>query len=128
VLSEAILDAYFAELHEDGASYLFAGPDGRDLAKAMVTIGQMFSVESILLERGASINDAFLKAGLLDEISVLIHPAVDGLAGVESIFGYAGDSDERPGAGQALRHFRTETLEGGMVWLHYRVEDAPSAT
>ncbi|MCF4124971.1 hypothetical protein [Methylobacterium sp. SyP6R] len=60
----------------------------------------------------AAINGAFLKAGLIDEISVLIHPAVDGLTGVESFFCYQGDADERPGVGQALRHFATETPEG----------------
>ncbi|WP_236962114.1 hypothetical protein [Methylobacterium sp. XJLW] len=72
-------------------------------------------------------NGAFLKAGLIDEISVLIQPAVDGLAGVQTIFEYQGGPDERPGAGQALRHFHTETLEGGMVWLRYRVEEAPGS-
>lgn len=126
VLSEAVPDTYLAELREDGVSYLFAGPDGRDLAKAMEALGEAFGVETILLQGGASINGSFLKAGLIDEISVLIHPAIDGLAGVESIFGYAGEPDERPGAGQALRHLHTETLEGGMVWLHYKVEDAPA--
>lgn len=34
--------------------------------------------------------------------------------------------DERPGAGRALRHVHTETLEVGMVWLRYRVDKAPS--
>jgi hypothetical protein len=57
---------------------------------------------------------------------VLIHPAVDGLAGVQSIFDYQGKADERPSTGPALRHLSTETLEGGMVWLQYRVEDAPT--
>ncbi len=58
---------------------------------------------------------------------MLIQPAVDGLAGVQTIFEYQGGPDERPGAGQALRHFHTETLEGGMVWLRYRVEEAPGS-
>lgn len=127
VLSEAVSDDYLAELREDGVSYLFAGPDGRDLSKAMDALGEAFGVETILLEGGAAINGAFLKAGLIDEISVLIHPAVDGLAGVQSIFDYQGEADERPGAGQALRHLHTETLEGGMVWLQYRVEEAPAS-
>ncbi|URD39559.1 RibD family protein [Methylobacterium tardum] len=127
VLSEAVSDAYLAELREDGVSYVFAGPDGRDLAKAMDALGETFGVETLLLEGGAAINGAFLKAGLIgDEISVLIHPAVDGLAGVQSIFEYPGEPDERPGAGQALRHMSTETLEGGMVWLRYQVEKAPA--
>ncbi|MBB5764785.1 dihydrofolate reductase family protein [Methylorubrum rhodesianum] len=126
VLSETVSDAYLAELREDGVSYLFAGPDGRDLAKAMDALGEAFGVETILLQGGASINGSFLKAGLIDEMSVLIQPAVDGLAGVQSIFDYQGEADERPGAGQALRHLHTETLEGGMVWLRYKVEDAPA--
>ncbi len=127
VLSEAVTDAYLTELREDGVSYVFAGPDGRDLATAMDALGETFGVETLLLEGGAAINGSFLKAGLIDEISVLIHPAVDGLAGVQTIFEYQGKSDERPGVGQALRHFHTETLEGGMVWLRYRVEEAPES-
>jgi riboflavin biosynthesis pyrimidine reductase len=126
VLSEGVSDAYLAELREDGVSYVFAGPDGRDLAKAMDALGETFGVETLLLEGGAGINGAFLKAGLIDEISVLIQPAVDGLAGVQSIFEYRGGPDERPGAGQALRHMSTETLEDGMVWLRYAIEPAPS--
>jgi riboflavin biosynthesis pyrimidine reductase len=124
VLSEEVSDTYLAELREDGVSYLFAGRDGRDLAKAMDALGETFGIAILLLEGGAGINGAFLKAGLIDEISVLIQPAVDGLAAVESIFEYRGEPDERPGAGQALRHFQTETLEGGMVWLRYQVEKA----
>jgi riboflavin biosynthesis pyrimidine reductase len=126
VLSEAVPDTYLAELREDGVSYVFAGADGRDLAKAMDALGETFGIETLLLEGGAAINGAFLKAGLIDEISVLIHPAVDGLAGVQSIFEYPGEPEERPAAGQALRHLHTETLEGGMVWLRYRVEAAPA--
>jgi hypothetical protein len=67
-------------------------------------------------------NGAFLKAGLIDEFSVLVQPAVDGLAGVASIVDYHGGTDERPAAGQSLRHLPTETLDGGIVWLRYRVE------
>ncbi|AWB22560.1 MULTISPECIES: dihydrofolate reductase family protein [Methylobacterium] len=126
VLSEAVSDGYLAELREDGVSYLLANPDGRDLANAMDALGETFGVEALLLEGGAAINGALLKAGLIDEINVLIHPAADGLAGVESIFGYQGQAEERPGAGQALRHMSAETLEGGMVWLRYQAEKAPA--
>ncbi|WP_267354094.1 MULTISPECIES: RibD family protein [unclassified Methylobacterium] len=125
VLGEGVSDAYLAELREDGVSYLFAGPDGHDLRRAMDTLGETFGVRTLLLEGGGAINGAFLKAGLIDEISLLIQPAVDGLAGVASIFDHRGEPDERPAAGLALRHLHTETLEGGTVWLRYRVEDAP---
>jgi riboflavin biosynthesis pyrimidine reductase len=126
VLGEQVSDDYLAELREDGVSYLFAGPDGRDLHRALDVLGETFGVRTLLLEGGGKINGAFLKAGLLDEISLLVYPAIDGLAGVPSIYEYVGGADERPAAGRSLRHFATETLEGGMVWLRYRVEAAPA--
>ncbi|WP_082478835.1 MULTISPECIES: RibD family protein [unclassified Methylobacterium] len=127
VLGEGVSDAYLAELREDGVSYLFAGPEGRDLSAAMDTLGAAFGVRTLLLEGGGIINGAFLKAGLIDEVSLLVSPALDGLAGVPTIFEYHGEPGERPAAGKALRHLQTETLEGGTVWLRYRVEDAEDA-
>jgi 5-amino-6-(5-phosphoribosylamino)uracil reductase len=127
VLGERVSDAYLAELCEDGVSYLFAGADGRDLHRALQTLGETFGIRTLLLEGGGRINGAFLKAGLIDEISLLVSPAIDGLSGVPSIFEYESRVDEHPAAGRSLRHLATETLEGGMVWLRYRVEAAPSA-
>jgi len=127
VLGEQVADEYLAELREDGVSYLFAGPDGHDLHHAMDILGQTFGIRTLLLEGGGTINGAFLKAGLIDEISLVMYPGVDGLAGVPSIFEYSGQPDERPAAGRSLRHLATETLDGGLVWLHYRVEESPSS-
>ena len=93
----------------------------------MEILGETFGLKTLLLEGGARINGSFLKAGLIDEISLLIYPGIDGLAGVPTIFEYAGGEDEQPAAGQSLRHLATETLEGGMVWLYYRVEADASA-
>jgi riboflavin biosynthesis pyrimidine reductase len=127
VLGETVSDCYLAELRADGVSYLFAGPDGSDLALALATLKRDFGVRSLLLEGGGRTNGAFLKAGLIDELSIVVCPAVDGLSGVASIFDYVGAADERPADGQSLRHIATETLDGGYVWLRYRVERAESA-
>lgn len=124
VLGENVSDAYLAELREDGVSYVFAGSDGRDLAKAVDTLGNEFGIETLLLEGGGLTNGTFLKAGLIDELSLLIYPGIDGLAGVSSIFEYQGVADEKPAAGRSLRHVSTETLNGGMVWLRYHFEDS----
>lgn len=122
VLSQRVSDAYLAELRRAGVSYLFAGPDGADLAQAMQTLGTTFGVKTLLLEGGARINGAFLKAGLIDEISLLVYPGIDALSGVPTVFEAAGAPDDRPARGQALRHLATETLDGGAVWLRYAVE------
>jgi riboflavin biosynthesis pyrimidine reductase len=124
VLGEQVSDAYLAELREDGVSYLFAGPKGDDLAGAMEQLASRFGAKKLLLEGGGRINGAFLKHGLIDEFSTLIFPAVDGVAGTQSIVDYSGPEGDRPGAGQALRLTHCETLEGGMVWLRHAVEKA----
>ena len=126
VVGEQVSDAYLAELREDGASYIFAGPRGGDLPGAMAQLAQVFGVKKLLLEGGGRINGAFLKRRLIDEFSTLIYPAVDGLAGRQTIVDYDGANGERPGAGQSLRLIGCETLEGGMVWLRHRVEEAPA--
>jgi len=125
VLGEQVSDAYLAELREDGVSYVFAGSGGDDLPRAMEEIASLFGVKTLLLEGGGRINGAFLKHKLIDEFSTLIHPAVDGVAGTQSIVDYDGPEDDRPGAGQSLRLTHCETLEGGMVWLRHAVERAP---
>ena len=125
VLGEQVSDAYLAELREDGVSYLFAGVKGDDLSGAMEQLASIFGVGKLLLEGGGGINGAFLRHRLVDEFSTLIFPAVDGVAGTQSIVDYAGPEGDRPGAGQSLRLTHCETLEGGMVWLRHVVERAP---
>lgn len=122
ILSDQVSDAYLAELREDGVSYLFAGQKGDDLALAMRILAREFGVQTLLLEGGGILNGAFLQAKLIDEISLLIYPGIDGMAGMPSIFEYIGADSTKPAAGLSLRHLSTETLAHGMVWLRYQVE------
>lgn len=124
VLGDQVSDEYLAELREDGVSYFFAGPDGSNIELALEILGEAFGAKTLVLQGGAVINGAFLKAGMIDEISLLLYPAIDGLSGVSSIFEYSGGPEARPAEGQSLRHIGTETLEGGVVWVRYAVEKA----
>lgn len=124
VLGEAVSDDYLAELRRAGISYVLAGPDGRDLSMALSALGEHFGMKTILLEGGGILNGAFLRAGLIDEVSLLIYPGIDGLAGIPSIFEYAGINGEQPADGLVLRHLSTETLEAGFIWLRYSVQQA----
>jgi riboflavin biosynthesis pyrimidine reductase len=87
-------------------------------------VASIFGAKTLLLEGGGAIKGTFLKQRLIDVFSTLIYPAVDGVAGVQSIVDYHGAADERPGADQAFRLTGCETLEGGMVWLRHSVEAA----
>lgn len=121
VLSERVSDAYLATLRAVGVSYVFAGPDGDDLDTALEMLKREFAVRHLLLEGGGMTNGAFLAAGLIDEVSTLICPAIDGLAGVSAIFEHIGGAEDRPSAGQHLELISCDVLAGGVVWTRHRV-------
>ncbi|WP_108660062.1 RibD family protein [Acuticoccus kandeliae] len=119
VVGERVADARLDALRAAGVSVVFAGPDGHDLAAALDTIGTAFGVSHLLLEGGATVNGAFLAAGLLDATSTLIWPALDGLTGVPAIYEHSAPAGSRPAAGRHLALTASEVLEGGVVWLRH---------
>jgi riboflavin biosynthesis pyrimidine reductase len=126
VLGHGVTDSYLAELRSVGVSYVFADDAENGIADALDAVGGGFQVDSLCLQGGGTINGGFLKAGLIDEVSILVYPGIDGLSGMPSIYDYQGEEDDRPAAGKSLRHVSTETLEGGAVWLRYFVEAEPT--
>lgn len=78
-----------------------------------------FNITSISLQGGGIINGAMLAEGLIDELSLVIYPGIDGLATSPSIFEYLGASDELPVSGQSLELLSSEARENGIVWLRY---------
>lgn len=120
LLGRQVSAAYLQHLKESGVSYLFAGKDGTDLREALRLLSSVFGIASLLLQGGGIINGAFLKAGLIDDLSLAIYPGLDGLAGIPSIFEAGGAPGDLPAAGQRLELVDMKRLNGGLVWLHYR--------
>lgn len=119
LLSERVSDAYLAFLRERGVSYLLAGAHDVDLARALEKIGERFGVETLMLEGGGRINGAMLRAGLIDELSVLVAPVANGRMGMPALFDLeGGDAVSRQLVLEAV-----ERREGDMLWLRYRVEN-----
>ena len=124
VLSETVSDAHLAGLRSEGVSYIFAGESQLDLALALDILNHELGVKRLLLEGGGGTNGAFLRAGLVDELNLVLCPAVDGAKGAPSVF----DSTEAE-AGQrapvtAMSLENSKALEGGVVLLRYRIENA----
>jgi riboflavin biosynthesis pyrimidine reductase len=123
VLTEQVSDAHLAGLRQDGVSYIFGGERALDLGLALEILHRELGIERLLLEGGGGSNGAFLRAGLIDEISLAICPAVDGAKGAPSIFD-SSDSDASVSAPiTAMTLASTEVLEGGAVWLRYRLQN-----
>jgi len=123
VLTERVSDAHLAGLRQDGVSYIFAGEQELDLGLALEILNRELGLERLLLEGGGGSNGAFLRAGLIDEISLAICPAVDGAKGAPSIFD---SSDGGAGVSAPITSMTlasTEVLEGGVVWLRYRLQN-----
>ncbi|WP_294238518.1 RibD family protein [uncultured Sphingomonas sp.] len=127
VLTRAVSDSHLAGLRSDGVSYIFAGQDRIDLRAVPEILAEELGVKTLLVEGGGTANGEFLRAGLIDEISMAFCPAIDGAAGAPSLF-HSGEEDAEasaPLAGLALTHH--EVLPGGEVWLRYKVENVGGA-
>ena len=120
VLGESVSQQYLDHLQAPGVSYLFAGPKGDDVPRLLGTLSADFGMTRVLVEGGGTINGAFLKAGVIDELSLMLYPGIDGLAGIPSIFECQGAPGEKPAEGQSMELVAVETLPDGIVWLRYR--------
>ena len=112
VLPEMVSEAYLEWLRRHGR-------DGGDLSLAMRTLAGVFGVKTLSLQGGGIIDGAFLRAGLIDELSLVVYPGIDGAASSPSIFEYVGE-ERLPACGQSLELVSVETEREGVVWLRYR--------
>jgi riboflavin biosynthesis pyrimidine reductase len=121
VLTKSVSDAHLAGLRSEGVSYIFAGDTELDLHLVVDILARELGVKRLLIEGGGTTNGSFLRAGLLEEINLVLCPTVDGTKGAPSAF------DGVEGAGRApLRSMTlegTKPLDGGALWLRYRVEN-----
>ena len=110
VLCESVPQACLSYLHDVGVSYIFAGKDEIDLPLALRKLKEVFGIRRLLLEGGSLLNGAFLRADLIDELSLVMMP-VTSKDGDGSLF------DRSVTAAFSLEEART--LEEGAAWLRY---------
>lgn len=111
VLSEHVSSAYLAYLRQVGVSYLFAGEDGSDLPLALEKLRRYFGIRTLLLEGGSILNGAFERAGLIDELSLVVAPVL------------ANQHDQPLCSGSQLQRYElreAKRLTGSTLWLNYR--------
>ena len=121
VLGESVSEEYLLLLREKGISYIFAGKDGHNYELALEKLYNEFGMRCVVLEGGGTINGEFLKRGLVDEISILLTPQIDGLSGEPSIFDYKGQKGEKPAEGQSLELIEYKPQDEGCMLLRYKV-------
>ena len=119
LVSEQVSNDYLAHLRAAGVSYLFCGVDQVEPKKALRKLGKALGIRKLLLEGGGTLNGAWLKAGLIDEISQVIVPVVDGGMGVAGFFDIPGPAPRKAAA--LLRLIKQSKLPGGIQWHRFSV-------
>ncbi|RYY07543.1 MAG: deaminase [Cytophagaceae bacterium] len=118
VLTEQVPDEYLAYLRRLGISYLFGGPESLDFALVLDKLARLFPIQTILLEGGGHINGSLLKAGLIDELSLLHCPVVDGDPTSATVF----EQGPAPGPAVRFRLLEVQPRPHGILWQRYAVE------
>jgi len=126
VLSEKVSDAHLAGLRNESVSYIFAGKSQIDLTVTLDILNRELGVKRLLLEGGGGANGAFLRAGLVDELNLVLCPAVDGAKGSPSVFDSSEAETDQCAPITAMTLESTQALDGGAILLRYRIENALS--
>jgi riboflavin biosynthesis pyrimidine reductase len=95
-----------------------AGESAVDLVKAVNLLGEHFGIRRLLLEGGGRINGAFLQADLVDEVSLLLAPGIDGRHEIPAVFDGVNSASK---AVVPLKLKSVERRERDMLWLMYEV-------
>jgi 2,5-diamino-6-(ribosylamino)-4(3H)-pyrimidinone 5'-phosphate reductase len=110
---------YLAHLRRLEIPYLMAGQKQVDLTEIMQKLWTLLGVERVVSTAGSRLNGALLRAGLVDEVSLVLLPALIG--GTETPFLFASPDlgpDEAP---CRLKLIDVQSQAQGRVCLHYEV-------
>ncbi len=105
---------YLEERHYD---YFTCGEGQVDLGSAMSWLAERYGACTIMVDSGPELNAVLLKQGLIDEISLLLHPVVVGNSSDKTLSHLAGAT-----LPIKLQLLESSQAGGGTVLLHYKVE------
>ena len=118
IVSERAPEDYLDMLRSQGISYIVAGKSSVDLTGAVQLLRKHFGIKRLLLEGGGNINGAFLEAGLIDELSLLVVPGIDGRRAIPTVFDSMNPKRRRA---NRLRLVAVSKRKGGTLWLRYHM-------
>ena len=119
IVSEQVSEEYLDMLREQEISWICTGKEAIDLPEAMEVLHERFGVERLAVLGGGHINGGFLEAGLIDEVSLLLAPGIDGRAGQHSLFDGIREMNRPP---VPLKPTNIEPLDNGTIWIRYTIK------
>jgi len=120
VLTEKVSAKYLQHLRSKNVSYVFGGKKELNLELVLKKLYKLFGIKRLRIDGGGHVNGSFLKAGLLDEISLVLAPLADGTIGSLSVF------EAEAGYGKRLAtHFTLKSVKKiykDFLWIRYQVK------
>lgn len=98
-------------------SICLVGEDAVDVVEALRLLRVEFGVRHLMLEGGAQLNDAFLRAGLVDEVFLTLAPKIKGGTGLPTVV----DGDGLPGREYISLEPLSVYRSDGELYLRYLV-------
>lgn len=117
IVSEQVSQEYLEMLKSQRISYICIGHEAIDLPRAMEILYEEFGVKRMAVLGGGHINGGFLAAGLIDEVSLLLAPGIDGRKGQTALFDGIADINRMP---VRLSLENVEHVGNGTLWIRYK--------
>lgn len=108
---------YLGYLEKRHIDHIVRGNERVDLRAALEELSSEYGVKTVLVDSGGTLNGVLLRAGLVDEISILISPNLVG--GISSRSMFRAPDLTHAGDVIPLRLTHVETVRGGVIWLRY---------
>lgn len=110
---------YIQYLDRLGIDHIVTGEERVSLGEAVEELNVKYDVKKLRVDSGGTLNGVLLREGLVDEVSVLIHPFMVGGMSPKSLF-KAPDLDSEEGVIE-LKLRQLERLRDDLVWALYEV-------
>ena len=110
VVTEQVDPRYLGYLEAMEIPYIFAGKTEIDIDFALFKLKNIVGIQTLLLEGGSILNGAFQRAGVIDELSLVVAPIV-------------AEAEDKPlFMGSTLENFQLVDIkkQNENVWVHYR--------
>jgi 2,5-diamino-6-(ribosylamino)-4(3H)-pyrimidinone 5'-phosphate reductase len=111
--------AYREALARQDIAHILAGEERVDLRQALEILYAEYGVRSLRVDSGGALNGALLRAGLVDEVSLLIAPVLVGGESPQSMF--VAPDITSPEQAIPLQLAHCEPVGEGRIWLRYQV-------
>lgn len=110
---------YLEKLRSQGIEYILAGQDKVDLRLALEELNARFMIKTVRVDSGGILNGVLLRAGLVDEICLIINPELVGGISPRSFY-VAPDLNSAEGVIR-LQLLDVQKLRSDHLWLRYEV-------